>query len=148
MPFMLRWVGMHCQRSLSSPEERPASHHCLSISLLPPVSLEGDTAIHSFQDKNTRSISPVHHRCCSSPLRLITGERVSVFPGKEGVICLVFHRLGLTFCLCLPLSIDILIFKQRMNMIFDLEVFEQLQCPLRNGLPSCVEYLDNWLTLV
>ena len=27
MPFMLRWVGMHSQRRLSSTEERPASHH-------------------------------------------------------------------------------------------------------------------------
>ncbi len=67
---------------------------------------------------------------------------------RYGIRGTIPHRLGLTFCLCLPLSINIVVFKQRMNMIFDLVVFEQLQCPLRNSLPSCVEYLDNRLTFV
>src|SRR5712692_341842 len=61
------------------------------------------------------------------------------------------HRVVLAFAskvfrLCLPLSIGRVVFKNRVDMVFDLEFLEQLQCLRSNRLPSCVEYSDKGTT--
>src|SRR5260370_33622782 len=83
--------------------------------------------------------------------RLARLSRVGAIPCGRPVYG--HHRVVLAFAsnvfrLCLPLSIGRVVFKKRVNMVFDLEFFEQLQCLLSNRLPSCVEDSDNGPTCV